>query len=121
MVWNARDALNSWWRPRIRLILSPTLESLSQLAPKLNKATHLYMDELKEIEQGSNKFNLGTAVELEQWIQQGNSKSEYNDDGEPTGVFYSAWSLGYRKDNRGEWHLLIREDWVTRVPRGPRP
>jgi len=36
------------------------------------------MDELKEIEKELNKLNLGTAVELSEWIETGNSKTEYD-------------------------------------------
>ena len=64
----------------------PHLESLSQLAPQLNKATDLYMDELKEIENELNKLNLarqlsyrsgsnGTATSLETgWPETGLSR-----------------------------------------------
>ena len=99
----------------------PHLESLSRLAPQLNKATDLYVDELKEIEKELNKLNLGTAVELSAWIETGNSKTEYDDDGEAVGVFYDAWTLGYGKDDRGEWHLLIRKYKVPSVPSGTYP
>lgn len=95
------------------------LESLAKLAPQLNKATDLYMEELKEIEATLDKLNLGISVELDSYIQTGNSVTEYNDDtGESVGVFYAAWSLGYGKDRRGNWCLLIREYKVPVVPAG---
>ncbi len=99
----------------------PRLKTLSQLAPQLNKATDLYMDELKEIEEELNKLNLGTEIELDKWVQTGNPKSEYTDDGEPTGVFFSAWTLGYGKHRRSDWCLLIREYQVPQTPPGTRP
>ena len=89
----------------------PGLEALSQLAPRLNKATDLYMTELKEIEAELSKLNLGIEVELSlsNWIQAGSSKTEWDDAGEPLGVFYHAWTLGYGKDHRGNWCFLVRE------------
>ena len=100
----------------------PRLDALSKLAPQLNKTTDLYMDELKEIEEELNKLNLGTEIELRKWIQTGNSKSGYNDDGEPTGAYYSAWTLGYGKSSRGHWCILVREYSLPGSPGGyPEP
>ena len=48
----------------------------------------------------------------------GNSKTEYDDNEEAVGVFFDAWSLGYGKDDRGEWHLLIRKYKVPSAPSG---
>ncbi len=99
----------------------PHLKALSKLAPQINKATDLYMDELKEIEEELNKLNLGTEIEVTEWIQTGNSKSAYNDDGEPTGVFHSAWTLGYGKSSRGNWCIFVREYSLPGVPSGLNP
>ena len=88
------------------------LESLSKLAPQLNKATDLYMDELKEIEEQLNSLNLGTEVELEGFVQEAIYKSLFKN-GELTKVDYPAWSLGYGKSNRGNWCLFIREYTIT--------
>jgi hypothetical protein len=96
----------------------PSLDSLAQLAPQLNKATDLYMDELKEIETALNKLNLGIEVERNDWIEKGNAKTKYNEDGEPLGDFYTAWTVGYGKDARGGWCLLVREYEVLKVPAG---
>jgi hypothetical protein len=91
----------------------PTLQALSQLAPQLNKATDLYVDELKEIEASLNKLNLGVTVELNEWFYTENTKTEWNDDGEIIGDFYTAWTIGYGKDNRDAWCLLVREYKVS--------
>ncbi len=99
----------------------PHLENLSKLAPQLNIATDLYMDELKGIEEELNKLNLGTEIELDEWVQTGNPKSEENDFGEPAGVFFSAWTLGYGKRGHGNWCLLIREYRVPQTPVGTYP
>ena len=87
----------------------PTLQALSQLAPKLNAATDLYMNELKEIEAALDKLKLGIAVENNRWLHTGNTRTEWDEGGEPTGDFFAAWSLGYGKDHRGKWCLLVRE------------
>jgi len=97
------------------------LDNLSKLAPQLNKATDLYMGELKEIEEELNKLNLGTEIELNKWIKTDNPKSEYNDFGEPSGVFYSAWTLGYGKYRRGDWCIFIREYQGPQAPAGLSP
>lgn len=34
------------------------------------------------------------------------------------GFFFDAWSLGYGKDDRGEWHLLIRKYKVPSAQSG---
>jgi len=87
------------------------LNSLAKLAPQLNKATDLYMDELREIEEKLKKLNLGIEVELNEAIQEGHHFSEDNPNGEPTGItFYSAWMLGYgriRHSTFTEWSLLV--------------
>ena len=87
----------------------PHLEALSKLAPQLNKATDLYMAELKQIEEQLNRLNLGIELELEGTIQKSNSKNKYNDDGEAYGPFHSGWTIGYGKDSRGTWCLIVRE------------
>ena len=75
-----------------------------------------------EIEGELQKLNLGTEIELgTKWLKAGNSKSEYNDDGELTGVFYPAWTLGYGRNNRGGWSLLVREYRVPQTPSGTDP
>ena len=99
----------------------PHLESLSKLAPQLNKATDLYMGELKEIEEELNKLNLGMEIELNKWIRTDNPKSEENKFGDPAGVFYSAWTLGYGKRGHGNWCLLVREYQVPQMPVGTYP
>ena len=92
----------------------PHLETLSLLAPQLNKATDLYMDELREIEAQLDKLKLGIEVELGKPIQVGNSFSEDDLDGEPTGItHYSAWMIGYGRhresSSSSEWCLVVRE------------
>ena len=98
-----------------------SLESLSQLAPKLNEATDLYMDELKEIEAALRSLNLGIAVELDKWIYKENPKTEWNNGGESIGESYKAWTLGYGRDNHGTWCFLVREYKVPNVPAGTNP
>jgi hypothetical protein len=98
-----------------------SLESLSQLAPQLNKTTDLYMEELKEIEAALNKLNLGIAVERSEYIEKTNTKTNWNDEGEPAGDFYTAWTLGYGRDNRGNWCFLVREYRAPAVTRGLKP
>lgn len=86
----------------------PHLDALSQLAPELNRATDLYTAELKEIEEQLNKLKLGIEIELDAWIQKGNSYTKEDERGEPLGVFHSAWTLGYGKYGRA-WCLVVRE------------
>lgn len=100
----------------------PRLDSLSKLAPQLNKATDLYMDELKEIEARLDKLNLGIEVESKA-IQEGNRFTEDDQDGEPTGVsFHYVWILGYGRSghfvSRSEWCLFVRKYMVYSDDRG---
>ncbi len=101
------------------------LDNLSKLAPQLNKATGLYVDELKEIEARLQGLNLGLEIELSEWLQTGTPKSEYNDDEEITGVFYSAWTLGFGKwdigHGKGIWRILVRKFRVPQTPVGTYP
>src|SRR3990172_10908390 len=87
----------------------PHLKSLSQLAPQLNKATDLFMEEIKKIEAELNQLHLGVEVELRERIDASNSKIRWSDDDEPEGTFYTAWTLGYGKNHLGHWSILIRE------------
>lgn len=87
----------------------PSLESLIKLAPELNKATDLYMAELKEIEAQLDKLNLGIAVELEGSIKHENTKARYDENGVGIGQFETYWSLGYGKDERGHWGFFVRQ------------
>ena len=93
----------------------PHLESLSQLAPQLNKATDLFMEELKEIEAELGQLNLGISVEFSKWIHTENVRTEFNDDGESIGDYFAAWTLGYGRADRGRWCLLLREYQVPAV------
>ena len=98
------------------------LDNLSKLAPQLNKATDLYMDELNEIEEELQKLNLGIEIE-DKVIQEGNRFTEVDANQELTGIFfYSAWRLGYgRKSSRSmgrEWCLFVREYTVYSDDRG---
>jgi len=97
----------------------PRLNTLSKLAPQLNKTTDLYMDELKEIEDKLQKLNLGIEVE-DKVIQKGNRFTEVDADQEPTGIsFYSVWMLGYgRSSISREWCLFVREYTVYSDDRG---
>jgi hypothetical protein len=81
----------------------PRLQRLSQVAVELNKATDLFMSELHLVERELAQLKLGLEVELERSIKESALKEEHD------GCFYTAWKLGYGKDDRGEWHLLINE------------
>jgi hypothetical protein len=79
------------------------------------------MDELREIEARLNELKLGISVELDKFFHDENAKTEWNDDGEPIGDYYKAWSLGYGKNQHGDWCFLVREYRVPSTPEGTYP
>jgi hypothetical protein len=93
----------------------PHLLSLSQLASQLNKATDLYMSELKEIEEQLNRLKLGVFVELNDWIQTDHRFPDPFDvdSQEPVGVSYRAWTIGYGKHYH-DWCILLSEYKVSK-------
>jgi hypothetical protein len=87
----------------------PHLKTLSKLAPQLNEATDRYMAELKAVEAELQQMNLGVAVELEDSLEETDwEEGEENDQGDMEPNFFQVWHLGYGKDHRGDWCLLIR-------------
>jgi len=90
--------------------VSSRLDNLSKLAPQLNKATDLYMDELREIEKQVNKLNLGIAIEFGGVIKTENPYFDYLDDGTEDGIsgYIDTWELGYGR-YQDAWCLLVRK------------
>jgi hypothetical protein len=75
------------------------------------------MEEMKEIEATLGKLNLGISEELSGYIETTELETEVDDNGRVLGDFYHGWSLGYGRDARNNWCLIVRKYRVS----GDRP